>query len=163
MSRITDVPPAVVLGRIVAVPEWTAHQRHLLPVAAGVVGALLGAGCGWFWQAVSDHVRQQCALENRDVTFCWLGGFLWEPAIVALAMIVVAAVTGFGLAMCEVRAVEAVAVWCSVLTFAAAWDFQNLPIDSSSKILVPAAILGGGLGAAVALVEAVTRWWQARA
>ncbi|MFC0439924.1 hypothetical protein [Kutzneria buriramensis] len=138
-------------------PEWISRRRQLIPLAAGVVGALLGAGSGWFWTAVTDHIHHQCAVEGPS-TWCWLGGFIWGPGMVAAAMIVVALVVGLGLAVCEVWGAEAVAVWGSLLTFGAAWAFETLPVDSWTRFLVPAAILGGGLGVAVLLVEATTRW-----
>jgi hypothetical protein len=106
---------------------------------------------------VADHIHHQCAHEGPS-TWCWLGGFVWAPGITAAAMLVVALVVGLGLALCEVVAAEAIAVWASLLTFGAAWAFSALPVDSWCRFLVPAAILGVGLGAAVLLVEAITRW-----
>ena len=137
--------------------EWISRRRQLLPLVAGVVGALLGAGCGWFWTAVTDHINDQCAVEGPS-TWCWLGGFVWGPGMVAAAMIVVALVVALGLALCEVVAAEAIGVWAALLTVGGAWAFETLPADGWSRFLLPAAILGGGLGVAVLLVEAITRW-----
>jgi hypothetical protein len=137
--------------------EWISRRRQLIPVAAAVVGALLGAGSAWFWTAVADHIHHQCAIEG-PTNWCWLGGFVWMPGIVAAAMIVVALIVGLGMALCEVWGAEAIGVWASLLTAGAAWAFAALPVDSWSRFLVPAAIVGVGLGIAVLLVEAITRW-----
>ncbi|MFC0546585.1 hypothetical protein [Kutzneria chonburiensis] len=139
--------------------EWISRRRQLIPLFAGVVGALLGAGCGWFWTAVTDHIHDQCATEG-PTAWCWLGGFIWGPGMVAAAMIVVAFVVALGLALCEVVAAEAIAVWASLLTVGGAWAFETQPADSWLGFLLPAAILGGGLGVTMLLVEAITRWWR---
>jgi hypothetical protein len=137
--------------------EWISRRRQLIPVAAAVVGALLGAGAAWFWTAVTDHIHHQCEHQG-PTTWCWLGGFVWGPGMVAAAMIIVALLVALGLALCEVWGAEAIAVWGSLLTVGAAWAFLALPADSWWRFLAPAAIVGGGLGIAVLLVEAITRW-----
>jgi hypothetical protein len=143
------------------VSEWISRRRQLIPLFAAVVGALLGAGCGGFWTAVTDHIKGQCAIEGPS-TWCWLGGFVWGPGMVAAAMIVVAPVVAVGLALCEVVAAEAIGVWASLLTVGGAWAFETVPADSWLGFLLPAAILGGGLGVTVLLVETITRWWRSR-
>ena len=80
--------------------------------------------------------------------------------MVAAAMIVVAPVVAVGLALCEVVAAEAIGVWAALLTVGGAWAFETVPADSWSSFLLPAAILGGGLGVTVLLVEVITRWWR---
>jgi hypothetical protein len=108
------------------------------PLAAWVVGSLLGAGFGWCWFGVAAYGSTTC--DMRPDQICRLYGLVWYPIAVLIAAVVAYPITRAALG----RRSYAASVAPSV-TVLAAVAYHGVP---AGKVLVAAGILGVGLAVA---------------
>jgi hypothetical protein len=127
-----------------------------LPIVAGVCGALLGVGCGWFWQSFVDYVEETCALVKDELSLCEFNLVIWAPVAIVVAAVASFVITWAVLAAFGARPWSYTLYAAPTVTVLAAFAWHAV---ATGKILVAAVVLGFGL-AAVAVVD---QWRESRA
>jgi K+-sensing histidine kinase KdpD len=130
-------------------------------LAVGIVGLVLGAGCGCLWQGVATFAADQCASAINEYmgSLCRYNVVLYYPIGIVVAAMATFVLMAVALAALRIRPWSyAVFATPSVIVFAALAYHTHL--TPAAKIFLAALVVGLGAGIAAALDEFQVRRQQ---